>query len=200
MALYTKTMEDLIAGLNKLPGVGPKTAERLAFFILSSPPDYSRKLSEAIAKLKEQVSWCRVCFNLAESDKCRICSNASRDHTIICVVEKPKDIIPIEKSHSFQGTYHVLLGALSPLDGIEPDDLKIKELVNRIKKEKTKEIILATGANTEGEMTALYITRLLKPLKVRLSRIAYGIPVGANLEYADSVTLGRAIDGRRNIT
>ena len=193
------SMKALITEFSKMPGIGPKSAQRLAFSILTKPSEDAKKLSEAIIKLKNTVKFCKVCNNLSDSDTCNICSNPSREKSILCVVEKPSDVISIEKMGDFNGLYHVLLGSLSPLDGVGPKDLKIDELVRRIKKEKIKELIIATASNTEGEATALYLIKLLKPLGVRLYRIAYGIPVGANLEYADQATLYKAFEGKKEV-
>ena len=192
-------MKALMAEFSKMPGIGPKSAQRLAFSILARPLEDAKKLSEAIIKLKNSVKFCASCHNLSDADTCDICSNPSRDKTTLCVVEKPSDVISIEKMGEYQGLYHVLLGALSPLDGVGPGDLKIDELVKRIKKEKIKEIIIATSSNTEGEATALYLVKILKPLTVKLYRIAYGMPVGASLEYADQATLFKAFEGRKQV-
>ena len=193
---FPKSMTALIEEFSKLPGIGPKSAQRLAFFMLKSSDHDARKMADAILKVKESVRFCKLCNNLSDSDLCDICSNPSRQKDILCVVEKPNDVISIEKMGQYNGVYHVLLGALSPLDGIGPKDLKISELHKRIKKDKIKEIIIATDSNTEGEATALYIIKLLKSSGVKLTRIASGIPVGANLEYADQATLMRAFDHR----
>ena len=193
------SMKALMAEFSKMPGIGPKSAQRLAFSILARPLEDAKKLSEAIIKLKNSVKFCASCHNLSDADTCDICSNPSRDKTTLCVVEKPSDVISIEKMGEYQGLYHVLLGALSPLDGVGPGDLKIDELVKRIKKEKIKEIIIATSSNTEGEATALYLVKILKPLTVKLYRIAYGMPVGASLEYADQATLFKAFEGRKQV-
>lgn len=193
------SMKELIVALGKLPGVGPKSAQRLAFFILTKPAEEAKKLSDAILKLKSTVKFCQICNNLSDTDICEICSNEKRDKSVICVVEKPSDIISVEKMGEFNGGYHVLLGSLSPLDGIGPDDLKIDGLIMRIKKSKVKEIIIATDSNTEGEATALYLIRMLKPLGVKVYRIASGMPVGANLEYADQATLFKAFEGKKEV-
>lgn len=193
------SMKALIAEFSKMPGVGPKSAQRLAFFILTRPAEEAKKLSDAILKLKETVKFCRVCNNLSDTGLCDICSNENRDKTLVCIVEKPSDVISIEKMGEFNGVYHVLLGALSPLDGVGPKDLKIDELVKRIKKEKIKELIIATDSNTEGEATALYLIKLLKPLGIKLYRIAYGMPMGTNLEYADQATLYKAFEGKKEV-
>lgn len=196
---YTRTMEKLISEFTKLPGIGTKSAERMVMHILKSPRENAASLSEAIIKLKETIGFCRNCFNLSEGEVCHICGDPQRDKTAILVVESPKDILAIEKTGAYRGLYHVLLGAISPLDGIGPDDLKIKELMRRIKSAKVKEVILATDADTEGETTALYISQLLRNQGVKTSRIAYGLPVGSHLEYADQATLTRALEGRNQI-
>jgi len=197
---YTRTMEKLITEFTKLPGIGPKSAERIVMHILKSPREHAALLSESIIKLKDTIGFCKNCFNLSEGEVCHICSDPQRDKTTVLVVESPKDIIAIEKTGSYRGLYHVLLGSISPLDGIGPDELKIKELMRRIKADKIKEVILATDADTEGETTALYLSQLLKNQSVKTSRIAYGLPVGSHLEYADQATLARALEGRNQIS
>ncbi|HOX10137.1 MAG TPA: recombination mediator RecR [Candidatus Omnitrophota bacterium] len=197
---YTRTMEKLIAEFTKLPGIGPKSAERIVMHILKSPREHAAALSESIIKLKDAIVFCRNCFNLSEGEVCHICSDPQRDKTTVLVVESPKDILAIEKTGSYRGLYHVLLGSISPLDGVGPDELKIKELLRRIKADKIKEVILATDADTEGETTALYLSQLLKNQSVKTSRIAYGLPVGSHLEYADQATLARALEGRNQIS
>ncbi len=193
-------MEKLIAEFTKLPGIGPKSAERIVMHILKSPREHAAALSESIIKLKDAIVFCRNCFNLSEGEVCHICSDPQRDKTTVLVVESPKDILAIEKTGSYRGLYHVLLGSISPLDGVGPDELKIKELLRRIKADKIKEVILATDADTEGETTALYLSQLLKNQSVKTSRIAYGLPVGSHLEYADQATLARALEGRNQIS
>ena len=197
---YAKSLEKLIAAFSKLPGIGQKSAERLAMHILKSPKEDAIALSGAIIKVKEAIGFCKNCYNLSEGELCHICSDSARDRATILVVEEPKDILAIEKTGVYRGLYHVLLGAISPLDGIGPDDLKIKDLVRRVKAEKIKEVIIATDADTEGETTALYISQLLKNQGVKTSRIAYGLPVGSHLEYADQATLARALEGRNQIS
>lgn len=194
---FPQSMNALINEFSKMPGIGPKTAQRLAFFILKGSDKDARSFADAIIKVKDSVRFCKTCNNLSDSEICDICSNPSRDKHILCVVERPNDVISIEKMGKYNGIYHVLLGALSPLDGIGPKDLKIDELIKRTKKNRIKEIIIATDSNTEGEATALYIIKVLRPSGVKLTRIASGIPVGANLEYADQATLTRAFEGRR---
>lgn len=199
MAGYTESMRSLISEFSKMPGIGPRTAERLAFYILKSSNETALTLSNAIIKIKKAIKFCSACNNLSEQDTCDICRDSKRDKTVICVVENPADIASIERTGSFRGAYHVLLGALSPLDGIGPEDLKIKGLVERIKKGGINEIIIATNPDTEGEATALYLTRLLKPLVPKLTRIASGIPMGTNLGYTDQATLAKAMEGRHQI-
>ena len=193
------SMKSLITEFSKMPGIGPKSAQRFAFFILTKPADEAKKLSEAIMKLKDSVKFCVVCNNLSDTELCEICSNESRDKGILCVVEKPGDVISIEKMGQFHGVYHVLLGALSPLDGVGPGDLKINELVGRIKKEKIREVVIATDSDTEGEITSLYLIKLLRPLGAKVYRIAHGVPVGSNLEYADQATLYKAFEGKKQV-
>lgn len=194
---YPNAVGRAIESLSKLPGIGPRTAERLTIFLLKSSKEDVKNLSTAIGELKEKVGYCSVCGNLSQEDKCSICHNPKRDESIICVVEEPADAVAMERTNEFKGLYHVLFGALSPLDGIEPENLRIKELLQRIKKEKTKEIILATNPDAEGEATAFYLAKQMKPLGVKITRLARGIPVGSSLEYVDEVTLGKALDGRR---
>ncbi len=199
MAAYTKSMQELINHFKNMPGIGAKTAERLAFHVLKMPKDEVYRFSESIKRVKDEVRFCKKCSNLSESDICTICSDTRRDKGILCVVEQPKDLILIEKSGQYKGMYHVLLGAISPLDGIGPEDIKIKELLTRVKEDKVKEVILATDSDAEGETTALYISKELKPLKIKTSRIAYGIPVGENLDYIDQATLIKALEGRHSM-
>ena len=192
-------IENLINALTKLPGIGRKTAQRLAFFILSMPENDAKNLAHAINEVKEKARFCAVCFNITDNDVCNICSNTSRDAGKLCVVEEPSNVLVIERSKGFDGLYHVLLGALSPIDGMTPDKLKIKELIDRVKNDSVKEVIIATNPNTRGEMTAQYIRDMLKPYGIRVSRIAYGLPIGGDIEFADEVTLGKALEGRREI-
>ena len=199
MAAYTKSMQELIEHFKNMPSIGAKTAERLAFYVLKSPRDDMERFSSAIKKVKESIKFCKICGNLSEADICNICSDPRRDKSVVCVVEEPKDLILIEKSGRYKGRYHVLFGVISPLDGIGPEDLRIKELLKRVKEDKVKEIILATDSNAEGETTALYLSKELKPFKIKTTRIAYGIPVGGNLDYIDQATLIRALEGRRSI-
>jgi recombination protein RecR len=192
-------IENLITELMKLPSIGRKTAQRLAFFILAMPSEEAKGISKAINEVKEKARFCTKCFNITDTDLCSICSSNSRDGTKLCVVEEPSNILVIERSGSFKGLYHVLLGALSPIDNMTPEKLKIKELVERIEKDGIKEIILATNPNTKGEMTAQYIRELLKPFDIKVTRIAYGLPMGGDIEFADEVTLSKAIEGRREM-
>jgi recombination protein RecR len=192
-------IENLINELSKLPGIGRKTAQRLAFFILTMPEEEAKGISRAINDVKEKARFCRECFNITESDVCSICSSSSRDRSKLCVVEEPSNILIIERSKGFDGLYHVLLGALSPIDGMTPDRLKISELIDRVKHDSLEEIIIATNPNTKGEMTAQYIRELLKPFHVKVTRIAYGLPIGGDIEFADEVTLSKALEGRREI-
>ena len=200
MAYYPEPVARLIDALQRLPGIGPKTAQRLTFYMLKRPPDEVRELGDALLAVKQKITYCRICFNVTDEDPCRICSDPRRDAHVICVVEEPNDLLAMERTGEYRGTYHVLLGALSPLDGIGPDDLKIRELLARLDGKDTAEVILATNPNVEGEATALYLAKLLRPLAVRITRIARGLPVGGDLEYADQVTLSKALEGRREIS
>jgi len=188
----------LIDELQRLPGIGPKSAQRLAFHILRTPREHTDRLVEAVRDVKERVTYCSVCNNITDSDPCVYCRNEARDHRLICVVEEPQNVAAIEKTREFRGVYHVLMGALSPLQGIGPDELKIKGLLTRVTEAST-EVILATNPNVEGEATAIYLARLLKPLGVKVTRIAMGVPVGSDIEYADEVTMHRALEGRREV-
>ncbi|MBN2655374.1 MAG: recombination protein RecR [Nitrospirae bacterium] len=192
-------IDNLVAELTRLPGIGRKSAQRLAFFILSMPANEAKSIADAIIRVKENARFCSNCYNITDSDSCAICTDSSRDKTSICVVEEPSNIIAVERTKIFKGLYHVLLGALSPLDGITPDKLRIDELIQRIKRDGIKEVILATNPNTKGEMTARYITELIKPLGIEISRIAYGLPIGSDIEFADEVTLSKALEGRRTL-
>ncbi len=195
--MYEGVVQDLIDELGRLPGVGPKSAQRIAFHILQADPVDVRRLVDVLREVKERVRFCSVCGNVAEEDQCRICRDGRRDHTVICVVEESKDVVAIEKTREFRGRYHVLGGAISPIEGIGPDNLRIKELMVRLADSDVTEVILATDPNLEGEATATYLARMLKPLGLRVTRLASGLPVGGDLEYADEVTLGRAFEGRR---
>lgn len=199
MANYTESIEKLIESLTKLPGIGRRSAERVVSYILGASKEEVKNLSDGIIKVKESVRFCSLCHNLSEEELCKICQDPRRQKDVICIVEKPSDVTAIEKSGSFPGVYHVLLGAISPLEGKGPGDLKIDTLLSRIRQAAIKEIIIATDADTEGETTALYLTKLIKPLGVRLSRIGLGLPVGSNLEYADSTTLSKSLEARRVI-
>ena len=192
-------IENLISELTRLPGIGRKTAQRLAFFILAMPENDAKSLAQAISEVKEKARFCTVCFNISESDVCSICCNASRDSSKLCVVEEPSNILVIERSKGFNGLYHVLLGSLSPIDGMTPDKLKIRELIERVRNDSVEEIIIATNPNTRGEMTAQYIREMVKPFEVKVTRIAYGLPIGGDIEFADEVTLNKALEGRREI-
>jgi len=196
---YTPPVQILIDELGRLPGIGPKSAQRIAFHLLKVPADDAARLAHAITDAKARVRFCERCFNVSEGSLCPICSDDGRDSSIICVVEESRDIVAVEKTGEFRGRYHVLLGAMSPLEGIGPEQLKIRELVARIEPEGVEEIILCTNPNTEGEVTAMYLARLLKPIGLRVTRIASGLPVGGDLEYADELTLGRALEGRRSV-
>jgi recombination protein RecR len=195
--VYEGVVQDLIDELGLLPGVGPKGAQRIAFHLLAADPTDVRRLSSVLLEVIEKVKFCRICGNVAEQEECRICQDQRRDLSVICVVEEPKDVAAIEKIREFRGRYHVLGGAISPIDGMGPDDLRIKELMTRLADGTVTELILATDPNLEGEATAAYLARLLKPMGLRVTRPASGLPVGGELEYADEVTLGRAFEGRR---
>jgi len=197
--LYAGPVQSLIDELGRLPGIGPKSAQRIAFHLLKLPVDDALRLAQAITEAKERVSFCKRCFNVCEGEECGICLDTRRDPTIVCVVEEPRDVVAVEKTQEFRGRYHVLQGAISPLDGIGPDRLRVKELLGRLDGEGVTEVILCTNPNIEGEATAMYLARLLKPLGVRTTRIASGLPVGGDLEYADELTLGRALEGRRDL-
>jgi recombination protein RecR len=199
VAFYPEPVARLIDAFQRLPGIGPKTAQRLTFFLLKRPTEEVRELSASLMAVKERIVYCATCFNVTDQDPCRICADPARDATVVCVVEEPNDLLAMERTGEFKGRYHVLLGALSPLDGIGPDDLKVRELLLRLESGEAREIILATNPNVEGEATALYLARLLRPLGVRITRIARGLPVGGDLEYADQVTLSKALEGRREI-
>ena len=197
--MYEGVVQDLIDELGRLPGVGPKGAQRIAFYLLASDDVDVRRLAEVLIEVKDKVRFCATCGNIAEEEFCRICRDPRRDPTAICVVEESKDVVAVERTREFRGRYHVLGGAISPIEGIGPDDLRIRELVARLAESAVTEVILATDPNLEGEATATYLTRLLKPMGLRITRLASGLPVGGYLEYADEVTLGRAFEGRRAI-
>lgn len=196
---YIKPLARLIDEFSKMPGIGPKTAQRLAFYILKNSSERVASLAKAILEAKEKVKHCSICGNITDQEVCEICQNINRDKSIICVVEKVRDLIAIENTGEYKGLYHVLEGAISPLDGIEPENLKIDSLLKRLKTEKIKEIILATNPNIEGEVTASYINKLIEPLNIKVTRIAYGVPIGGSLEFADEVTLTQALMGRQKI-
>lgn len=196
---YPEPISKLIDGFMKLPGIGPKTASRLAFFVLGMKEDDVMELARALVNAKRNLIYCSVCQNITDVDPCRICGDSSRDRSIICVVQEPKDLIAMERTREFNGQYHVLHGAISPMDGIGPEDIRIPELLKRLHDEEVQEIILATNPTIEGEATAMYISRLVKPSGIRVTRIARGIPVGGDLEYADEVTISKALEGRREL-
>jgi len=201
LAHYPEPVARLIEALQRLPGIGPKTAQRLTFFLLKRPVEEVRELSEALVAVKDRIVYCQTCFNVTDEDPCRICRDPGRDTRLICVVEEPNDLLAMERTGEFRGSYHVLLGALSPLDGIGPEDLKVRELLARLDAGAgTTEVILATNPNVEGEATALYLAKLLRPLGVKVTRIARGLPVGGDLEYADQVTLSKALECRRELS
>ena len=197
--MYEGVVQDLIDELGRLPGVGPKSAQRIAFHLLQADPVDVRRLAQVLVEVKERVKFCSVCGNVAEEETCRICRDPRRDPAVLCVVEESKDVVAIERTREYRGRYHVLGGAISPIDGIGPDDLRIRELMPRLADGTVVEVILATDPNLEGEATATYLTRLLRPMGLRVTRLASGLPVGGDLEYADEVTLGRAFEGRRSV-
>ena len=196
---YEGPVQTLIDELGRLPGIGPKSAQRIAYYLLKAAPEDANRLAKSITEAKARVSWCRRCFNIAQGELCGFCRDDRRDAALLCVVEEPRDIVAVERTHEFTGRYHVLQGAISPIEGIGPEQLRVKELLRRVGDESITEVILATNPNIEGEATAMYLARLLKPLGVRITRIASGLPVGGDLEYADEVTLGRALEGRREV-
>jgi recombination protein RecR len=197
--VYEGPVQDLIDELARLPGIGPKSAQRLAFHLIKAQPEEAKRLAEAILRAKEQISFCVECGNVAAGERCRICRDPGRDPTVLCVVEEPKDAATIEKAGVIKGRYHVLGGAISPLDGIGPEDLRVQELLERVERDHVTEVIIATNPNLEGNATAMYVAGLLKPLGVRVTRLASGLPVGGDLEYADEVTLSQALEGRREM-
>ena len=196
---YAKPLMRLLEALEKLPGVGPRSAERMAFYLLRSSREEARQLAQAIADIKDHLRFCEVCFNLSETERCQICQDSSRDPSVLCVVEEPKDVLAVEKTGAYRGLYHVLLGSIAPLEGIGPELLKIDELMSRLADGLIQEVIVATDADKEGETTAAYLSKLIRPRGIRLTRIASGIPVGSHLEYADQATLARALEGRREL-
>jgi len=195
--VYEGAVQDLIDELGRLPGIGPKSAQRIAFHLLAAEPADVGRLAAALQRVKDEVKFCKTCGNVAEAEQCRICLDPRRDETVICVVEEPKDVVAVERTREFRGRYHVLGGAISPIEGIGPDDLRVRELLQRLQDGTITELILATDPNLEGEATATYLARLIKPMGLRVTRLASGLPVGGDLEYADEVTLGRAFSGRR---
>lgn len=199
MARMIRPLANLYEQLRRLPGVGSKTAMRLTYHIIDMPADDVQQLAQALTNAKQQIHYCKQCFNITDAEVCEICGDASRDHYTVCVVEQPQDIAAMERSHGYKGLYHVLHGVLSPLDGIGPDDLRIRELFQRLQRESVTEVILATNSDVEGEATATYLAQLLKPAGITVSRIAHGLPVGGELEYADEITLSRALENRRII-
>lgn len=197
MPIFDAPIQDLVDELGRLPGIGPKSAQRIAFFLLRVGNEDALRLARAIVEVKEKVSTCPICFNIAVGDRCAICSDATRDESQLCVVEDPRDVVAVERASSYRGRYHVLGGALSPIEGIGAEQLHIKELVDRVENDHVAEVIICTNPNLEGDTTAMYLAKLLKPSGAKVTRLASGIPVGADLEYADEQTLGRALDGRR---
>ena len=197
--MYEGAVQDLIDELGRLPGIGPKSAQRIAFHILEADETDMRSLAQAIITVKEKVKFCQICFNVSEEDTCNICRDAKRDDSLLCVVEESKDVLAIERTRSFRGRYHVLGGSINPIAGIGPDELHIRELLTRLSDKNIEEIILATDPNLEGEATATYLARILQAVGVKITRLASGLPVGGDLEYADEVTLGRAFEGRRSV-
>ena len=195
--MYEGAVQDLIDELGRLPGIGPKGAQRIAFHLLAAEPADVGRLAAALQRVKDEVKFCKTCGNVAEAEQCRICLDPRRDETVLCVVEEPKDVVAIERTREYRGRYHVLGGAISPIEGIGPDDLRVRELLQRLQDARITELILATDPNLEGEATATYLARLIKPTGLRVTRLASGLPVGGDLEYADEVTLGRAFSGRR---
>lgn len=196
---YTKPLAQLIEFFQKFPGIGPKSAQRMAFHLLKMPLGEVQRFSQVLVEAKENIHYCNICFNMSASNPCEICSDSRRDKSVICVVAETKDLIAVEKTREYKGLYHVLQGTLSPLDGIGVEDIRIKELLARVADEEVKEIILALSPSVEGEATSLYLTKLLKPFNIKISRIAFGIPIGSDLEFADEITLAKAIEGRRII-
>jgi recombination protein RecR len=197
--MYEGAVQDLIDELNRLPGVGPKSAQRIAFHLLTAEDEDVERLATTLLRVKNEVRFCSICGNVAQAEVCRICSDDRRDPSIICIVEEPKDVVAIERTREFRGRYHVLGGAISPIDGVGPDDLRIRELLARLRDGVVTELILATDPNLEGEATATYLARMLRPMGLTVTRLASGLPVGGDLEYADEVTLGRAFSGRRRV-
>lgn len=196
LSTIPRPVQTLIDELSRLPGIGPKTASRLTYFLLRQPPEQSKSLAEALVEMKEHTRFCSICFNMTENDPCPVCSDEAREASVICVLEEPLDVIAIEKTRVFKGRYHVLHGAISPVDDVGPDDLRIKELLNRLRDNKVREVIIATNPSYEGEATAMYLQKQIAPLGLKVTRLARGLPVGGDLEYADETTLARALEGR----
>ena len=197
--MYAGPVQALIDELGRMPGVGPKSAQRIAFYLLKLPKEDAQRLAHAINEVKDRISFCTRCYNIAEGELCGLCLDERRDPTVVCVVEEPRDIVAVEKTQEFRGRYHVLQGAINPIEGVGPEQLRVKELLARLDREGIVEVILCTNPNIEGEATAMYLARLLKPLGLKVTRIASGLPVGGDLEYADELTLGRALEGRREV-
>jgi len=197
--LYTNLVQELIDEFGRLPGIGPKSAQRIAFYLLKLPREDALRLASVIVEAKDKVSFCRRCFNVAEGEECEICRDPRRDTSLVCVVEEPRDIVALEKTQDYRGRYHVLQGAINPIEGIGPEQLRVRELLQRLADENIAEVILCTNPNLEGDATAMYLSRQLRPLGIRVTRLASGLPVGGDLEYADELTLGRALEGRREV-
>jgi recombination protein RecR len=197
--LYTSLVQQLIDELGRMPGIGPKSAQRIAFYLLRLPREDAVRLADVIVEVKDKVSFCRRCFNVSEGEECDICLDPERDQTLVCVVEEPRDIVALEKTRDYHGRYHVLQGAINPIEGVGPDQLRIRELLRRLADEDIAEVILCTNPNLEGDATAMYLSRQLRPLGITVTRLASGLPVGGDLEYADELTLGRALEGRREV-
>jgi len=199
MSYYSEPLGTLINELAKLPGIGPKSAQRLAFFILKTPAEDAKRLASAIDDVKTKLNFCRRCFNVTDQEICGYCRDPRRDDSLICVVEEAQDIVAIDRTGEFKGRYHVLQGSISPINGIGPEDIRVKELLTRLRKNTVKEVVVATNPNIEGEATAMYLAKLVKPLGIKVTRLASGLPVGGDLEYADEITLGKALEGRREL-
>jgi len=199
MSYYSPSIEKLIESFEKLPSIGHKTAVRLAFYMLNSSEEHAKEFIDSIINAKKNLKYCKTCYNIADSESCQICSSSKRDKSLVCVVEDVRDVIAMERTHEFKGVYHILHGAISPMNGIGPEDIKIKELLARLQDDTVKEIILATNPRVEGEATAMYLSKLIKPLQIKTTRIAHGIPVGGDLEYTDEITLTKALEGRREL-
>jgi len=197
--VYAGLVQDLIDELGRLPGIGPKSAQRIAFHLLKLPREDALRLAAVIVEVKDKVSFCQRCFNVAEGPECDICLDPRRDQTLLCVVEEPRDVVALEKTQDFHGRYHVLQGAINPIEGVGPEQLRVRELINRLANEEIAEVILCTNPNLEGDATAMYLTRQLRPLGITVTRLASGLPVGGDLEYADELTLGRALEGRHEV-